>query len=204
VQASDYRPAAVFAFGLALEVLTGNTLGWLSVSWSRVRVPSPRTEAEIYAEPAEIHREPLAAAVRQGHRLLVALGVTVAASALVFGPVVVGSGVTGTVLCMLAATALMLRTRHSRTTADVAVGLLAGVLLLAETALAAALQHPGWRSALAIALAVAAALLVGYSALATRLKVRLGGLADAVDVLNLVALLPLAVVTAGVVGAVHR
>jgi type VII secretion integral membrane protein EccD len=204
VGSTGFSAASVFAFGLAATVLIGNALGWLAVSWTRIAVSSPRTESEIYAEPSAIHPEPLAEAVRQGHRMLIASSVAVGAVALTLTPVVVGSGITGTVLCLLCGTALMLRTRHSRTTADVAVGLISGVLLLAEIAVAASLQHPGWRSPIAVTLAAAAAGLVGFAALAPRLRVRLGRLADAVDVLNLVALLPLAVAAAGVIGEVHR
>lgn len=204
IQSSDLSAVSVFSFAMALTVLAGNALGWLSMSWTRITPQTPRTEAEIYADPVQINPGPLAAAVRRGHRLLIALGLAVGAVVLVLAPVVTGSGITGTVLCLLCGTALMLRTRHSRTTADVAVGLLGGVLLLAETAVAASLQHPHWRTPVALTLAVVAAALVSFSALAPRIRVRLGRIADGVDVLNLVALLPLAVITAGVIGGIRR
>jgi type VII secretion integral membrane protein EccD len=204
VRATSFSAVSVFAFGTAVTVLVGSTLGWLAMSWTRIAVPSPRTESEIYDDPAPIHPGPLADAVRRGHRMLIALSVAVGAVALTLAPVLIASGITGTMLCLLCGTALMLRTRHSRTTADVAVGLVSGVLLLAEIGVVASLQHPGWRSPIAVTLAAAAAALVGFAALAPRLKVRLGRLADAVDALNLVALLPLAVVAAGVIGGVHR
>lgn len=203
VRSTGFSAVSVFAFTLAATVLADNALGWLAMSWMRIAAPSPRSEAEIYAEPAEIHPAPLAHAVREGHRMLVALTVAVGAVALSLAPVVAGSGVAGTALCLLCASALMLRTRHSRTADDVAVGLVSGVLLCAETAMAAALQHPDWRSPVAIILAAGAAVLVGFSALAPRIRVRLGRVADGLDVLNLVALLPLAVVVAGVIGGIR-
>ena len=73
-----------------------------------------------------------------------------------------------------------------------------GILGLAVAAVAAAQLHPGWRPALAVLLGGGAALVVSLAVLAPRTRVGLGRLADALDGIVLVALLPLAAATIGV------
>ena len=73
-----------------------------------------------------------------------------------------------------------------------------GILGLAVAAVAAAALHPGWRPALAVVLGAGAALVVVLAVLAPRTRLGLGRVADALDGIVLVALLPLAAATVGV------
>ena len=73
-----------------------------------------------------------------------------------------------------------------------------GILGLAVAAVAAAQLHPTWRPALAVVLGAGAAVVVTVAVLAPRTRVGLGRAADSIDGIVLVALLPLAAATIGV------
>ena len=136
--------------------------------------------------------------VLAGHDLMLGLSVAAGAVALLAAPFAAATGVLGTVLGVVGFVAVLLRTRHSRTRATVLVAMAAGVLGLATVGIAAAVTHPGWRSALGVGMAAGAALVVALALIAPRSRVRLGRAADAIDGACLVAVLPLAVAATGV------
>jgi type VII secretion integral membrane protein EccD len=193
----------VFTVTFAVVVIAGNALPWLSLSSVNLRPRSPRSEAEIFAEVDPVDGEQVRDQFRRGQRTLVALTVAGAIVALVCAPHVVRTGVVGTVTATVGFVAILLRTRHSRTRGGVLTSMVAGIVGLAETAVAAALFHPDWRATLAVVLAVVAAVILGLALIAPRTRVRFGRIADALDLATMVALLPLALTAAGIISDIR-
>ncbi|HMM93846.1 type VII secretion integral membrane protein EccD [Phycicoccus sp.] len=183
---------------LVLAVVLGNVLPWLGLSSSRLSAHAPRTEAEIDADAPEVDRDRVRAQVARGHDTMVAVGLATGGAALLATAQLAASGLAGTVLVVAGCVATLLRTRHSRTRATVVLAMATGVLGLALAAVVAALAHPAWRPALAVVLGATGAVVVVLAVLAPRTRVRLGRVADTLDGLALVALLPLAAATTGV------
>lgn len=181
-----------------VAVVLGNVLPWVGLSSSRLSSHAPRTEAEIGADAPEVDRGQVRAQVARGHDVMVAVALATGGIALLTTPQLVAAGLAGTVLAVAGHVATLLRTRHSRTRTSVLLAMATGILGLAVAAVAAAQLHPGWRPALAVLLGGGAALVVSLAVLAPRTRVGLGRLADTLDGIVLVALLPLAAATIGV------
>ncbi|MBM6399053.1 type VII secretion integral membrane protein EccD [Phycicoccus sonneratiae] len=186
------------AVTFVLAVVLGNVLPWLGLSSSRLSTHAPRTEAEIEAEVPEVDRERVRSLVGRGHDVMVSVALASGGVMLVVVPQLAASGLPGTLLVVVGSVAVLLRTRHSRTRTSVVLAMATGVLGLALAAVVAALAHPSWRPALAVVLGAAGAVVVTLAVLAPRTRVRLGRIADALDGLVLVALLPLGAATVGI------
>ncbi|MGL5850016.1 MAG: EsaB/YukD family protein [Phycicoccus sp.] len=194
----DVRLVTVAAVVHVVAVVAGNVLPWLGLGSTRLSTHAPRTEAEIAAEVPEVDRSQVRAQVARGHDVMVAVGLATGGAALLTTPELVASGLPGTGLVAAGATATLLRTRHSRTRTTVLLGMCTGVLTLALGAVVAAQTHPAWRPLLAVALGGAASVVMATAVLAPRTRLRLGRVADAADGAVLVALLPLASATVGI------
>lgn len=181
-----------------VAVVLGNVLPWVGLSSSRLSAQAPRTEAEIAAEVPEIDRARVREQVARGHDVMVAAALATGGVALLTTPQLAASGGWGTALVVAGCVATLLRTRHSRTLTSVVLAMTTGVAGLALAAVVAALAHPAWRPALAVLLGTTGAVVVTLAVLAPRTRVRLGRVADAADGVALVALVPLAAATAGV------
>ncbi len=181
-----------------LAVVLGNVLPWAGVTTSRLSTHAPRTEAEIEAAAQEVDRDRVRDQVGRGHDVMVAISLTTGGAALLAVPQLAASGLPGTLLVVAGSAATLLRTRHSRTRTTVVLAMSTGVLGLALAAVVAALAHPTWRATLAVVLATAGAVVVTLAVLAPRTRVRLGRVADTLDGVALVALLPLAAATVGI------
>ncbi len=181
-----------------VAVVLGNVLPWVGLSSSRLSTNPPRTDAEIEGPVPEVDRDRVRAQVARGHDVMVAIALAAGGTALVTTPQLAASGLAGTGLVVAGCVATLLRTRHSRTRTTVVLAMGSGVLGLALAAVVAALSHPTWRPALAVLLGTTGAVVVTLAVLAPRTRVRLGRVADALDGVALVALLPLAAATIGV------
>ena len=174
-------------------------LPWVGLSSSRLSSHAPRTEAEIGADAPEVDRGQVRAQVARGHDVMVAVALATGGIALLTTPQLVAAGLAGTLLAVAGHVATLLRTRHSRTRTSVLLAMATGILGLAVAAVAAAQLHPGWRPALAVLLGGGAALVVVSSRSSPPAPGSVSAaLADAVDGVVLVALLPLAAATIGV------
>ncbi|WP_366925126.1 LysR family transcriptional regulator [Nocardioides sp. REDSEA-S30_B4] len=111
-------------------------------------------------------------------------------------------GLSGTLLALLCAVVLMLRTRQYRTGTEVLVGLLSGVLGLVSTAAAVLVLHPDWRPTTAVVLAATGGVLLALTLVPAPPSVRRGRLGDVAETVALLALLPLAVVACGLFAAI--
>ncbi|MGG5260882.1 EsaB/YukD family protein [Phycicoccus avicenniae] len=186
--------AVVFVVAVAL----GNVLPWVGLSSSRLSTNAPRTEAEIEADVPEVDQERVRALVGRGHDVMVSVAIATGGAALLAVPQLAASGLAGTLLVVAGSVATLLRTRHSRTRTAVVLAMATGVLGVALAAVVAALAHPGWRPALAVVLGATGAVVVTLAVLAPRTRVRLGRVADTLDGVALVALLPLGAATVGI------
>ncbi|MEO5983407.1 MAG: type VII secretion integral membrane protein EccD [Pedococcus sp.] len=190
---------SVCAVTFAVAVIAGNLLPWFAMSWTRLSGNPPRTEAEIFADAPEVERAHVQRQVLGGHELMLVTGVVVGLLAIITAPRAAATGVAGTILGGVGFAAILLRTRHSRTRSAVLLSMVVGILGLATVALSAALYHPQWRPAVGVVLAGAAAVVVALALVAPRSRVRLGRLADTLDVMCLVALLPLSLAVVGLI-----
>lgn len=188
----------VCAVVLVLAVVVGNVLPWAGLSSSRLSSHAPRTEAEIEADVPEVDRERVRGQVALGHEVMVAVGLSTGGAALLVTPQLVADGLAGTALVLAGCAATLLRTRHARTRTTVVIAMATGILGVALAAVVAALTHPTWRPALAVLLGATGAVVVALAVLAPRTRVRLGRVADALDGVALVSLLPLAAATVGI------
>ncbi|HEX5534541.1 MAG TPA: type VII secretion integral membrane protein EccD [Actinomycetales bacterium] len=182
---------------LALVVVLGSVVPWVSLSTTRLRPPQPRSEAEILADPSPLDRTVVERQVRLGREVLIALTITVGAVLVLAAPLVVGLGVWGTGLVVVAAVVLVLRARQYRDSGEVAVTVVSAVAALAAAFAAAALLHDGWRPLLAGILLAVGAVLVAIAVTPRTPNVRLGRWADVLEAVALVALLPLLVAALG-------
>ncbi|MGL5930803.1 MAG: EsaB/YukD family protein [Dermatophilaceae bacterium] len=194
----EVQLVTVSAVVYVVAVVAGNVLPWLGLGSTRLSTHPPRTEAEIAADVPGVDRSQVRAQVARGHDVMVAVGVATGGAALLATPELVASGLPGTGLVAAGAIATLLRTRHSRTRTTVLLAMCTGILTLALGAVVAAHTHPGWRPLLAVVLGGTASVVVTTAVLAPRARVRLGRIADAADGVVLVALLPLAAATMGI------
>jgi type VII secretion integral membrane protein EccD len=195
---AGFPGGGVAAVVFAMAVIVGNLFPWFAVSSSRLSANPPRTEAEIFSDAPAVDSRAVRRQVLAGHDLMLALSIAAGATALLAAPFTAAAGKLGTLLGVVGFVAVLLRTRHGRTRATVLVAMVVGIVGLAVIGVSAALTHPTWRPLMGVALAAAAAVVVALALIAPKSRVRLGRVADAVDGLCLVALLPLAAAAAHV------
>lgn len=198
VVAGNYDPAKVVACAMTLVVVAGSLVPWLSMSTTRIRVPQPRSEADLLADPDPLDTGEVERQVRLGREVLIALTASVGAVLVLASPLVVTLGLTGTALVVVAALAVLLRTRQYRDAVEVVVGVGAAVAGLVAAVVTAAVVHPGWRTVLAGVLLVVGTALLAAGAVPRSPSVRLGRAGDVAEGVALVALLPLLVAALGV------
>ena len=150
----------------------------------------------ITATAAAVFGDPLAAA---GTRTLIALRAALGLAALIATPLVAASGVTGAVLCVLAFVGMMFQSRQMHARLGVLVLMAIGAIGLAATGVTVALALPDVRTWMLLILVVATVVLIGLTLLTPKARLRLTRLGDTVEVVALALLLPLGVITAGLV-----
>jgi len=190
-------PTVVYGLTLAISGTVSNGLPWLALSTSRITVVSPHSDEEIFLAPAPIDGKEIGVRYGLGHRVLIILRISLTVVALVCTPAIVGSGVAGALLCTLAFIGLMTSARQAFARIEVLTIMGAGLTGLLLTGITTALTHPDWQPALVLILTASAAVLVSLTLLSTRTNLRVGRIADSVDIFSLALLLPLGVAVAG-------
>jgi len=188
---------------LVLAVLAGPAIPALAMALIRINVFTPRSEAEIRANPGRIDPDAIAADVRVAHELFLSLVATVGLVVVLAVPFVVQLGVVGAALAGCACAALILRARQYRASHEVAAGLGAGVAGFVVLGVSGAVAHPGWRPALSLLLILSGVLLLAAAVRPGRPSLQLGRAGDVAEGVSLVALLPLLVLAAGALGAIR-
>jgi type VII secretion integral membrane protein EccD len=190
--------AGVFAIVLVLVVIAGSVLPWLALGTTRTRVDQMYSHADITTEPDPIDPGVVSEDALVGHEILLAVSATVGSLLVLVAPLAVSLGLWGTLLAVAACLVVMLRTRQYRTGSEVLVGQVSGVLGLVSVAASVLWLHPDWRSAVAVVLAAAGAVLLAATLVPSTGSVRRRRLGDVAEVASLVSLLPLLVLAVGV------
>ena len=199
---TDLDPAVVLVALLVLLVLLGSVFPWWALSLTGRGVEQAYSLDDLTADPDEIDAAAVGADARLAHEALLAIGATVGLLLVTVSPLAVGRGLSGSLLALVCAAVLMLRTRQYRTGTEVLVGLLSGVLGLVSTAAAVLVLHPDWRPTTAVVLAATGGVLLALPLVPAPPSVRRGRLGDVAETVALLALLPLAVVACGLFAAI--
>lgn len=202
VRVASLEPSVVFTVLMTLVVLAGSIFPWLALGVTGTKVDQLYSLHDITADPEEIDPDEVAEDARVGHEILLAVSATVGTLLVVLAPFAVGRGVFGTVLAAVCCLAVMFRTRQYRTGSEVLAGLTSGILGLVSVAVSMLLLHDGWRSGAALGLAGVGAALLALTLVPASPSVRRGRMGDVVEMVTLLALLPLMVLAAGFVSAV--
>ena len=188
---------APYAVMVAVTATLSNGLPWLALNSTRIRVISPQSDLDVFAHPAPIDADDVKRRTAAGQRVLVALRVALGLAVLCATPLVAGSGAAGAMLCALAFVGMMFQSRQTYARIGVLVLMSIGAIGLAVTGLTVSATQPALRPVLLILLLAVTAVLVALTLLNPKTRLRLGRLADTVEVLALALLLPLGAVSLG-------
>ena len=198
---ADFDQDVALTVALALVVMAGSVFPWLALGVTSTSVDQLYSPADITADPAEIQAHRVAADARVAHEILVAITATVGLMLVLIAPLAVRLNIYGTVLAVVCALIVMLRTRQYRTGAEVMVGLGSGILGLASVAVSLLVFHESWRPTTAVVLAATGAVLLAVTLLPSTGSVRRGRLGDVAETIALLSILPLLVMATGVFDA---
>lgn len=188
---------AVLTLMLAVVITLGNSLPWLALSSTRLRVISPQNDLEVFDTPQPIDSDDVRRRAAAGHRTLIALRIALGLAALAVTPLVAAQNPAGALLCGLGFLGVMFPARQSFARAEVIAVMGLGTAGIAATGITASLALPGIRLPLLVVLISAAVIVVTITLLDPRARLRLARLADGAEVAILAVLLPLGVIAAG-------
>jgi type VII secretion integral membrane protein EccD len=197
--AALFAPGGVppYAIMTAVVATLANGLPWLALSSTRIRVISPQSDADVFADPEPIDAAEVTRRAESGQRVLLSLRLALGLAVLLATPLVAASGPAGAALTALAFVGMMFQSRQTYARAGVLVLMSLGAIGLAATGLTVVALQPGLRIVLLVLLLVATAVLVTLTILSPRARLRLGRVADTVEVVGIALLLPLGVIAAG-------
>lgn len=195
--AAFFPAPTVWTLMVGIVATLAGALPWLAMSTTRLRVASPQNDVEIFADPQPIDADDVAARVAQGKRILIALRLALAAAILVATPLVAAQNATGALVCALAFAGMMFPSRQTYARAGVLTVMATGILGLVVAGVVASLAQPGLRVGILVVLLIATVSVVTIALLAPKTRLRLIRVADTAELLVLAALLPLAVISAG-------
>ncbi len=188
---------ASYAITVAAAASLSNLLPWLAMSSTRIRVISPQSDQEVFADPGPLDAPDIQRRAASGARVLNATRIALGTALLLVTPIVASTGAAGAALTALAFLGMMFQSRQVYARGAVLAVMTLGALGLAVTGFTVAVALPDLRVAMLIGLLVVTAVLVTITLLSPRARLRLARAADSVEVLALAALLPLGVIAAG-------
>lgn len=188
---------AVFSLTVAIVGTLGGALPWLVLSSTRLRVISPQSDADVFADPPAIDAADVRRRAATGRRTLVSLRIATGLIVLASIPLVAASSGAGAILCLLASVSLMFPSRQSYSRASVLAVMAVGTLGIAVTGITVAATQPGLRTVLMIAIATATVIVVTLTIISPKARLRVTRLADTAELVVLAALLPLGAIAAG-------
>lgn len=199
LQPTWFRGTWPMVLGVAAVIAGG--LPWIALSTARLTVDSPQSEADIFKIPDDIDAAVVAARYRRGNQWLVAGRVAALVVIACTAPAVAALDTpAGLVECMAAVGAMMLGTRTIIQRRDVLMVMVGSAIVLVGAVVGAVAAHPPWRPAIGTVLCAVAVGTVAVNLLSGSPSLRGARIADSLESLCLVAILPAAVVAAGFVG----
>ncbi|WP_121257089.1 type VII secretion integral membrane protein EccD [Nocardioides ferulae] len=203
MEVATFDAPVVLTTALTLVVLAGSLFPWLALGVTGTSVDQLYSTADITADPSEVDPAKISADARIAHEILVAISATVGLLLVLVAPLAVALGLAGTLLAVVAALVVMLRTRQYRTGTEVLVGLVSGIAGLAAVAVSVLWQHPDWRPTTAVVLAATGGLLLATTLTPAAPSVRRGRLGDITESICLLSLVPLLVLATGVFSSIR-
>lgn len=195
--AAFFPAATVWTLMVGIIATLGGALPWLALGTTRLRIVSPQSDAEMFAEPEPIDADDVAERVAQGKRILMALRLALAASVLLAVPLVAAQNAAGALLGALAFAGMMFPSRQTFARAGVLTVMTTGILGLVVSGVVASLTQPDLRVGILVVLAIATVSVVTVTLLAPKTRLRLIRIADTAELLVLASLLPLSVIASG-------
>ncbi|NTW42100.1 MAG: type VII secretion integral membrane protein EccD, partial [Cellulomonadaceae bacterium] len=101
-----------YAVMVALLATASNAAPWLALASTQLAVVSPRSDAEVLADPQPLDGGEIARRADDGRRVLLSLRLAFGVAMLVATPLVATSGKAGALLCVLAYVGMMLQSRQ--------------------------------------------------------------------------------------------
>lgn len=197
---AGWRPGAgVAAYAVTIAVIgaTGNLLPWLALTSTRIRVISPQSEQEVFADPGPVDAEGVKARAAAGARTLLSLRIGLAAAALLATPLLASHSVAGALLTAFAFVGMMFQSRQAYARSAVVAVMALGAAGLALTGLTLTVARPDLRAAMLVITIGVTGVLVALTLLSPRVRIGLARAADTVEVILMALLIPLGVITAG-------
>ncbi|MGC5615794.1 type VII secretion integral membrane protein EccD [Georgenia sp. Z1491] len=196
---TDLGTGQVAAGIVAVSGIVLSSAPWIALSMTGIRVTVPRNQAELDAERQEIRAARVRSEFLRGSRLLLAMRLSGAAAILLATPHAVATGIWGTALVLVVCVAFVLGVREIYARRDVVVMTSTGVVGAAVAGLAVVVVHPTWWLAVAIAVAALTVGIVGMAVLSPGPRPGLQRVGDTLEVICVLAVLPLAAFASGVV-----
>ncbi len=190
---------AVYALMTAVAATASHALPWLALSSTRIRVISPHSDAEVFADPPPIDGDEVAARTATAARALLVSRLALGVGMLVATPLLAASSPAGSALCALAFVGTMFPARAVYARSHVMAIMVLATVGLGLSGVVTAVAQPALQPVALVVAAAATVCIVATTLIAPGARMRLSRLADTVDLLILAALLPVGVIAAGLV-----
>ena len=184
---------AVWIIMVTLAALAANTLPWMCLSFARLSVQSPHSDAEIFALPEPIDYQDVKRRYIAGSTMLFIGRVSIAAVLLVAVPLLNSlHTVLGSVLCLVAFLAMLLDSRQIYALRDMTITVAAAGIGIICTGLASVRAHPEFAIPLTIGMMCCAFATIMLTHVTDRKSLFATRVADMAETICIMALPPLA------------
>lgn len=203
VASTDYSAPQVYVTLLVLVALAAGIQPALSLASVGASAPQPEDPGALPDDPDEVSFAQVTESVRTGHDVLLAITASTGLLLVLVAPMGVSLGLTGALVAVCVSVALLVRTRQYRSGTEVLCGLLAAGGGLLSVTLTTLITRPEWRLGLVIALTLLAAGTLVATLVPSDENVSRGRAAEILELVALVAMLPLFVIAVGILSAVR-
>lgn len=194
-----YSLPNVMAVVCALAAAVSLLAPWVSLASVPVTITLPDQPVGYRREDGGYRDHPsLTARVMSMHGLVLSVRVACSVIVLACTPILAGSGAAGVVLVAVVAVAGMLGTRAVRSQADVAAGVVGGMLILAVLALVVTALHPELIMIVVVIAGVMGLTILVLNVLGPSYRPRLARAADVLEIIAIASIGPLAALVMGV------
>ncbi len=189
----------VYALMAAIVATASNALPWLVLSSTRLRVFSPHSDAEMFADPAPIDGDDVKRRTAAAARALLVARLGLGVCLLVATPLLAASSPAGSALCALAFIGTMFPARQVYARSHVMAIMALATVGLGLTGIVTAITQPDLQTLLLTVATVATVVTVTITLIAPAVRMRMSRMADVAELIILATLLPVGVIAAGLV-----